>query len=158
MKIKTFVLLAFSHVTIGVLGFAIGIFSLPILTAPPAPTDVEISTMSAQSQYSAQFKTDLKGSDFLHWGEGDVYLGETHITFNGKLSPGPDFKLYLSPEFVENEAEFEQLKSSMKAVGEVNTFNNFVVEVSSDIELAEFNTVIVWCESFGEFITSAKYQ
>ncbi|MDG2733504.1 hypothetical protein P7M77_26085 [Vibrio parahaemolyticus] len=24
--------------------------------------------------------------------------------------------------------------------------------------MSEYNTVVVWCETFGEFITSAKYQ
>ena len=76
----------------------------------------------------------------------------------GKLAPGPEYKLYLSPEFVETEAEFEQLKSSMKLVGDIKTFDNFMVKVDSDVDLSQFNTVIVWCEAFGEFITSAKYR
>jgi hypothetical protein len=59
---------------------------------------------------------------------------------------------------VETEVEFEQLKSSMVMVGDIKTFENFVVEVASDIDLLQFNTVVVWCETFGEFITSAKYR
>jgi hypothetical protein len=46
----------------------------------------------------------------------------------------------------------------MVRVGDVRTFENFVVDVPPDIDPSNFNTVIVWCESFGEFITSAKYQ
>jgi hypothetical protein len=76
----------------------------------------------------------------------------------GKLAPGPDYKLYLSPNFVETEADFNRLKSNMVLVGDVNTFENFAVNVPLGIELSEFNSVIVWCESFGEFITSAKYR
>jgi hypothetical protein len=26
------------------------------------------------------------------------------------------------------------------------------------IDVSSYNTVIVWCESFGQFITAAKYQ
>ncbi|MFB0999052.1 MAG: DM13 domain-containing protein [Colwellia sp.] len=46
----------------------------------------------------------------------------------------------------------------MVRVGEVNTFNNFVVKVSPSIDLSKYNTVIIWCDTFGEFITSAKYR
>ncbi|MDF4687333.1 DM13 domain-containing protein, partial [Vibrio parahaemolyticus] len=42
--------------------------------------------------------------------------------------------------------------------GDVKTFDNFVVEVPQSTSISEYNTVVVWCETFGEFITSAKYQ
>jgi hypothetical protein len=74
------------------------------------------------------------------------------------LAPGPDYKLYLSPEFVETEAEFTRLKSRMVRVGDVRTFENFVVSVPESIDVSSYNTAIVWCESFGQFITAAKYR
>ena len=46
----------------------------------------------------------------------------------------------------------------MARVGDVRTFENFVVPVPADIDPGAYNTVIVWCESFGEFITAAKYR
>lgn len=46
----------------------------------------------------------------------------------------------------------------MVQVGDVKTFENFVVEVPAGIKPENFNSVIVWCESFGQFITAAKYQ
>jgi hypothetical protein len=76
----------------------------------------------------------------------------------GKLAPGPDYKLYLSPEFVETEEDFNGLKSEMVRVGDVKTFENFLVPVPESIDPAAYNTVVVWCESFGQFITAAKYQ
>jgi len=158
MKLRTILLLIFSHVIIGFLGIAIGIYSLPILTAPPAPTTAKIERMSLTAKYTTEFKRDLKGSDLLHWGEGKVSIGENYVTLMGKLAPGPDYKLYLSPKFVETEAQFEQLKHSMIQLGDVNTFENFVVEIVPNTPLEKFNTLVVWCESFGEFITSAKYR
>ncbi|NTS76802.1 DM13 domain-containing protein [Catenovulum sp. SM1970] len=158
MNIKKRVLLLCTHAAVGFIGFMLGIYMLPILTAPPSPTLTSINKMSADSRYITEFTKNLKGSDFLHWGEGKVSLSNQHITLMGKLSPGPDFKLYLSPEFVETEAEFEQLKPSMKVIGDVNTFTNFIVDVPTGTDLARFNTVVVWCESFGEFITAAQYK
>lgn len=158
MKIRTVTLLIATHCAIGVLGFGIGIYMLPILIAPPAPNDSVIKTMSLQAKYTASFRRDLKDSDALHWGEGTVSVGSNYITFMGKLAPGPDYKLYLSPEFIETEADFNRLKATMVRVGDVKTFENFVVEVPPAIDPSNFNSVIVWCESFGQFITSAKYR
>jgi hypothetical protein len=158
MKIRVFALLVVTHCVVGVVGFGLGIYALPILIAPPAPSQSEVRELASQAQYSAEFRKNLKDSDALHWGEGTIHLSPTTITFMGKLAPGPDYKLYLAPEFVETEVDFNRLKSQMVQVGDVKTFNNFVVNLPVGIELAKFNSAIVWCESFGEFITSAKYR
>ena len=139
-------------------GFAIGIYVLPILTAPPSPSVSDIKAVSIQADYKTEFIRELKGSDALHWGEGKVSISANYVTLLGELAPGPKYKLYLSPEFVETEAEFERLKPTMKLVGDVNTFENFMVKVEPSIKLSQYNTVVVWCEAFGEFITSAKYR
>ena len=80
------------------------------------------------------------------------------MLFRSRLAPGPDYKLYLSPEFVETEAGFARLKSRMVRVGEVKTFGNFVIPVPTDIDVSQYNTAIVWCETFSQFITAAKYR
>ncbi|NMT18711.1 DM13 domain-containing protein, partial [Vibrio parahaemolyticus] len=87
----------------------------------------------------------------FHWGEGEIHLSSEVITLVGKLAPGPDYKLYLSPKFVETEQEFNDLKSEMSLIGDVKTFDNFVVEVPQSTSISEYNTVVVWCETFGEF-------
>ena len=158
MKIKKILLFIFTHLSVGALGFGLGIYMLPILIAPTSPTESEVTMLSSQTQYSATFKKNLKDSDSFHWGEGQVSIGSEHITLAGKLAPGPDYKLYLSTEFVETEVDFKRLKASMILVGSVKTFDNFVVQVPQGINPSNYNTVIVWCETFGEFITSAKYQ
>lgn len=158
MKIRTAALLIATHCAAGAVGFAAGIYALPILTAPPAPSNADIQAMSSQATYSAEFRRDLEGSDALHWGEGTVSVGSDYITLVGKLAPGPDYKLYLSPEYIETEAEFNRLKASMVRVGDVKTFENFVVEVPAGIDPGKYSSVIVWCESFGQFITSARYR
>jgi len=158
MKARTVVLLIATHCVVGVVGFGVGIYALPILTAPPSPSESDIKAMSSQAKYKAEFRRDLKDSDALHWGEGTVSVGSKSITLMGKLAPGPDYKLYLSPEFVETESDFNRLKTNMVRVGDVKTFENFVVNVPPSIDPSNYDSVIVWCESFGQFITSAQYQ
>ena len=155
---KKTLLLLISHLIFAAIGFALGIYALPILTAPSAPSKTEMEIATAQATYKGEFKRDLAGSDFLHWGEGTISIGEQFISLDGKIAAGPDYKLYLSPIFVETEAEFNQAKASMIRVGDVKTFENFVIPVDAAIDPTKYNTVIIWCEAFGEFITAAKYQ
>jgi hypothetical protein len=46
----------------------------------------------------------------------------------------------------------------MIRIGDVKTFDNFVVPVPAGIDPAKYSAVIVWCETFSEFITAAKYR
>ena len=152
------ILLAGTHAIVLAIGFAGGIYTLPILIAPPPPSAAEVQVAADEAVYSASFRRDLAGSDALHWGEGTVILGPKAITLAGRLAPGPDYKLYLSPQFVETETDFARLKSSMTLVGDVRTFENFIVPVAAGTDYARYNTVIIWCESFEEFITAARYR
>lgn len=147
-----------SHSLVGALGFALGVYLLPILIAPPAPEASELKSIAAVAVFSGKFRRDLKGSDALHWGEGTVSISPKAISLQGRLAPGPDYKLYLSPEFVETKADFARVKPQMVRVGEVKTFENFVVPVAEAIDPAKYTTVIVWCETFGQFITAARYR
>ena len=151
-------ILTFSHLSIGIMGFVIGIYLLPILIAPESPTLEMVNQRSEKASYSAVFNRDLTDSDAFHWGEGKVFIGQDSISFIGELAPGPDYRVYLAKEFVQTEEKFNQLKPSMEMVGHVNTFENFIVSIPEGIDPNNYNTVIVWCERFGEFITSAKYQ
>jgi hypothetical protein len=151
-------LLVLTHALCLALGVGLGIYILPILTAPPAPAAGEVAASASQAMFSGEFRRDLKDSDSFHWGEGTVSVGPRTISLAGKLAPGPDYKLYLSPSFVETEAEFMRLKASMVRVGDVKTFENFIVEVPPAIDVTRYDTVVVWCESFSQFITAARYR
>ena len=155
---KKLIGLVVSHSAFGLAGFALGVYMLPILTAPSAPSATDLAAASVGAEYEGQFRRDLEGSDFLHWGEGAVSVGRDAISLRGKLAPGPDYQLYLSPQFVETEADFVRLKPDMVRVGAVKTFENFIIPVPETVDPGQFNTVVVWCESFGEFITAASYR
>ena len=154
---KKLILLA-THLLALALGFALGVYALPILIAPSPPAAAEVAAQAGAAQYKGTFRRDLKDSDALHWGEGVVSVGVSSIGLVGKLAPGPDYKLYLSPEFVETEADFKRLKDKMARVADVKTFENFLVSVPPGVDVSRYNTVVVWCETFSQFITAAKYQ
>jgi hypothetical protein len=152
------IFLAATHGVMLAAGFALGIYLLPIITAPPSPDQAMLEESARSALYTAEFRRDLKGSDFLHWGEGTVSVSADRIAHRGSLAPGPDYKLYLVPEFVEDEEQFEAVRSSAIRLGDIKTFDGFLVDVPPDVDVAAYTTVLVWCETFGEFITAARYR
>lgn len=155
---KRLVWVAVSHAVMLLLGFALGVYLLPILTAPTSPTAATVAKISVSAPYQGRFKRDLLGSDLLHWGDGEVAVGKQAIALKGRISPGPDYKLYLVPHFVENEDQFLKVKAQSVRVGDIKTFENFIVPVPADIDIGKYTTVLVWCETFSEFISAAKYR
>ena len=151
-------LLVFTHAAALGVGFALGIYLLPILTEPESPPVEAIRSAAGGAHFTATFRRDLKDSDALHWGEGTLFISRDRIAFEGQLAPGPDYRLYLSPEFVETEADFEALRADMVQVASVKTFENFIVTVPATVDPAAFKAAIVWCETFGQFITAGAYQ
>ena len=147
-----------SHGVAGFIGFALGIYMLPILIAPDAPNAAQVEQQMGTPLYKGQFVKDLAGSDFLHWGEGDLTLSATAVTFIGEVAPGPDYKLYMTPEFVETEADFLAIKDQSLQLGDVKTFSNFVVQVPQGVNPDSYRAVVLWCETFGEFISAARYR
>ena len=155
---RRLVVLAISHGTMLLAGFALGVYLLPILTAPEAPDAAMLEQTSSEALFTGEFIRDLKGSDFLHWGEGTVSVTPDHIVHEGALAPGPDYKLYLTQSFVEDEAEFNAIKSDAQLIGDVKTFEGLLLDVPEGVDVSAYNTVVIWCEAFGEFITAAKYR
>lgn len=154
---RTLILLV-SHVVTLALGFALGVYLLPILIAPEGPSTEQVKRQATTATFTGTFRRDLKDSDPLHWGEGTVSVGVRSIGLTGEVAPGPDYKLYLSPEFVETKADFLRHKASMERVGDVKTFNNFLVAVPESIDVSRYTTVVIWCETFSQFITAARYR
>ena len=139
-------------------GFALGIYMLPILTAPEGPSEAEVANAAQQAVFRAEFTRDLPGSDFLHWGEGEVSISPQQVTFMGDMAPGPDYMLYLTRELVLDEDSFLAIKAESARIGPVKTFDRFVLDLPAGIDPSEYTAVIVWCESFSEFITAASYR
>lgn len=158
MTAKRLVLLVITHAVAGGIGFAAGVYFLPILIAPRAPTADDAKAAAAGAQYSARLKRDLKGSDLFHWGEGTVSISRERVALAGRLAPGPDYKLYFSPEFVDTKEGFLKVKARSVRVADIRTFDNFIVPLPASFDPTAFNTVVVWCETFSMFISAAQYR
>ncbi len=72
------------------------------------------------------FVRELPGSDSVHSGDGDIIHsggnGETSIILQGHVTPGPDYKLYLTAKYVDTKAGFEAIKAKIVSVGIIKAF------------------------------------
>jgi hypothetical protein len=155
---KKLVTLLISHGVALFIGFAAGIYVLPILIEPEGPTTEAVQAVAQKANYKVQIKDGLKGSDFLHWGKGEFSISAETVSLMGEVAPGPDYKLYFTPKFVEDEAEFLAIKDQSIRVGDIKTFDNFIVDLPEGTDIEAYTSVVVWCERFGEFITAAQYK
>ena len=155
---RRILVLVATHVLTLSLGFGLGVYFLPILIAPDDPPVEQVQTAMADATYRTTFRRDLKGSDAVHWAEGKVSVSARQVAFDGKMGPGPDYKVYLVRDFVDNKADFLKIKDKAQRIGEVKTFNRFLVDVPADVDVDEFTTVVVWCERFSQFISAGQYR
>lgn len=157
-RMSRWLLLSSTHIFCAVAGFALGVYTLPILMAPPGPDSAAFESTLDSAIYRAPFERNFKGSDFLHWGEGEVRVLKDRVAHLRRLAPGRDYKLYLTPTFVDSKEAFLQIKQESKPVGDVKTFNGFLIDLPPDADIERYVGVVVWCEAFSQFITSAQYR
>ena len=139
-----------------VIGFGLGVYFLPILTAEDGLDRTALAQLEASAERSVVFTRDLASSDAFHWGEGTVRINRERVWLEGSIAPGPDYRLYLMPEFVEDEDSFLAIKPRAVDIGPVKAFTNFSLPVPADVDAGAFQALIIWCEAFGEFITAAR--
>ena len=102
-----------------VMGFALGVYILPILTAEKGLDTAALAQLEASAERSDTLTCDLPGSAAFHWGEGTVRASDMRIWLEVKIPPGPDYRLYLKPSLTTDEASLLKIKDQSVQVGEV---------------------------------------
>lgn len=128
-----------------VIGFGLGVCSLPILTAEKGLDTATIEALSQRAFSEGIFVRDLPGSDMLHWGEGVIMANADHIWLDGEISPGPDYRLYLLPKYVETGAEFLQIKAAPRKSGRLKRLKIFLLDIPANVEVTNFPAVLILC-------------
>lgn len=147
-----------------IIGFGLGVYFLPILVAEKGLSETELAQLSAQaatqqSQFrSGEFVRDLPGSDAFHWGEGTVFVSDQTIWLDGAISPGPDYRLYLTKGQFTTKEGFLAAKSEALQVAPIKAYQNFSVDVPEGVDVSRYDSVLIWCEAFSMFITSATLR
>ena len=98
-----------------------GIF-LPILIAEKGLDKASITALSGSVLRHGTFVRDLPGSDGLHWDDGLIMVNADRIWLDGKVAPRPDYRLYLTPKYVETGVGFQNIEAQSIQIGPVKVF------------------------------------
>ena len=142
----------------GAVGLGLGVYFLPILTAGLGLDQAALLAVASSAERRGRFIRDLPGLDALHWSDGTIMINANKIWLNGIVSPGPDYRLYLVPEFVDDGAAFLAIKAESRQIGAVKTFENFARDLPPAINLDDYDAEVIWCEAFEQFITAARLE
>ena len=138
-----------------VIGFGLGVYFLPILIAEKGPNSASIVALSDSASRRGKFVQDLPGSDGLHWGDGLILVSADRIWLDGKVALPPDYRLYLTPKYVENGPGFQTIEAQSLQIGPTKAFENFSLDLPDGVDVRKYRAVLIWCEAFGQFITAA---
>ena len=139
-----------------VIGFGLGVYFLPIIIADSPADQAVLQEEERTAERQAVFVRDLPGSDSLHWGEGTLLLSKERVTLMGEVSPGPDYRLYLTPEYAETKDGFLAIKDRSREIARVKGFKDFSYELAQGIDISQYDSVVIWCERFSAFITAGR--
>lgn len=152
----------------------------PVVSAPQAPSTVQTSPASPppaqpQAPVQAQSPTPAKAEpqlhargtfihanpkDPVHWGRGSVavYQNVVFLEQNFEVGPGPKYHVYLVPNAnIRSEAGVKG--SKFVDLGRLRAFKGSQgYPVPAGIDLANYPSVVIWCEAFGVLISPADLK
>ena len=111
----------------------LGIYTLPILTAETGLSTTELVQLEAECMRKSFVVREFS-----------------------RQNPGPDYRLYLTKMQVSSKQEFLDIKDDALQIAPIKAFRNFSVSVPAGVATGDYGGIIVWCERFGAFITSAS--
>ena len=158
MKTNIKALFFASHLALFGVGFGVGIYVLPILTAEKNSSADEIKEVKNNARYTGAFFKNQKGSNAVHWVDGKLYVSDQEIAFEGSIAPGPDYKIYLTKTQADDRNSFLKIKEESLYIGDLKNYGNFKKSLPNGVNIDENTTVQIWCEKFEQFIGSAQYR
>ena len=136
----------------------LGIYLLPILTAPVGPDQAVLQATEATALFKSRFARNLRVSDFVHWGEGDLRVRPTRLLTKGDLHRALTTSSTLRPSSWTLRKASSKIKGQSKRIGDVKTSDGFLLDVPPGADVAAYTTAVIWCEAFSQFISAAKYR
>lgn len=137
------------------------IFPPPVLNEAPPPAEILADAQAGPVRAPFEFDRNAPGRDILHWANGTGALIRTKggwvLRFDEdfEAGPGPNYWIYFNTRAVGEEADFnaDAARVKMAPLRSFRGGQNYPVPATIDPE--GFQTVTIWCESFGVYIGSA---
>ncbi|MGH8807868.1 MAG: DM13 domain-containing protein [Noviherbaspirillum sp.] len=141
-------------------GFAIGIFVYPYIFLGDIVATERVENPAAQTLVAKGSFIHANPSDPIHYGKGNlsVYRNLIHLESNFEVGPGPKFHVYLVPD-ANVTPSTEVAKTMFIDLGRLKAFKGSQnYPVPEGVRLADYKSVVIWCEQFGVLISPAALQ
>lgn len=128
------------------------------------PSNKEITNLKIIK--SGEFNPNAIDSDSLHRAWGNISIiefdGKNQLVFseNFKVTNAPDLMIYLvKSKGIETKEEFNQVKEESINLGQMTQFSGYqTYELDSDLDLNTIKGVVIWCEKFGVYMSTADFN
>ena len=141
-------------------GFALGIFVYPYWFLADIVATEKVENLAARKVVAKGTFIHANPSDPIHRGKGGVtvYADLLHLESDFEVGPGPKYHVYLVPDrSVTPSTDVEQ--TMFVDLGRLRAFKGSQnYPVPAGVNLADFGSVVVWCEQFGVLISPATLR
>jgi hypothetical protein len=140
-------------------GFALGILAFPYLFPPP-PAAEQLTEADRSALVATGNFIHADPSDPIHYGSGKVSVFEKTVFLEAdfEVGPGPKYHVYLVPRA--NIRQNSDVPNTMFVdLGRLRAFKGSQrYEVPTGVDLRKFQSVVIWCETFGVLISPADLK
>lgn len=141
-------------------GFAIGIFAYPYIFLADIVATERADDVASKKLVATGMFVHANPRDPIHYGKGrvNVYPGVVRLESDFEVGPGPKFHVYLVPD--KNVTPTTKVANTMFVdLGRLRAFKGSQnYSVPEGIDLANYGSVVIWCEQFGVLISPAELK
>lgn len=141
-------------------GFALGIFVYPYVFLADIVAAEKVEDRAARKVVARGAFIHANPSDPIHYGKGGVtvYADLLHLESDFEVGPGPKFHVYLVPDKNVTPAT-DVARTMFVDLGRLRAFKGSQnYPVPAGVKLADFGSVVIWCEQFGVLISPAALR
>jgi len=140
-------------------GVAVGFFLFPYVFPPPEAAETLTSAEQTEVVANGTF-IHADPSDPIHYGSGGVtvYRETVFLEADFEVGPGPAYHVYLVPTAeVRDEAAVKE--AMFIDLGGLRAFKGSQkYAIPAGVDLANYQSVVIWCREFGVLISPADLQ
>jgi hypothetical protein len=137
-------------------GLGVGIAVFPYLFPPP-PAKEQLTEADKTPVVATGAFIHANPSDPIHWGRGKVSVRQNSVFLESdfEVGPGPKFHVYLVPK-ASIRASSDLSGQMFVDLGRLRAFQGSQrYEIPAGVNLANFQSVVIWCEQFSVLISPA---
>jgi Electron transfer DM13 len=140
-------------------GIAVGLLIFPYVFPPPPATEM-LSEVERTPLVATGTFIHANPSDPVHFGRGSVSVYERAVFLEQdfEVGPGPAFHVYLVPK-ASIRASSDMKDVMFVDLGRLRSFKGSQrYPIPAGVDLANYPSVIIWCERFGVLISPADLK